>query len=47
VAAWVASRPQGRHGVHEYAFEDTGLDVRTERARFRRYQERFDVPSEV
>ena len=26
---------------------DAGLDLETERARYRGYQERFDVPSEV
>lgn len=44
--AWVAARPRGRHGEHRYRFEDTGLDLETERARFAAYRERFGVPSE-
>ena len=43
----VAERTQHRHGVHEYRFEDTGLDLAEERARVAPYQERYGVPSEV
>ena len=39
--------PQGLHGKHQYSFEDTGLDLAEERAKFAAYQARFDVPSEV
>lgn len=35
------------HGTHEYAFETTGLDLATERAKVAAYQARYDVPSEV
>jgi len=41
------ARPYGRHGAHRYEFADTGLDVAQERRRFRDYQERYGVPSEV
>ena len=44
---YLASKPQGKHGAHGYSFDDLGLDRDTERGRFRAYQERFDVPSEV
>ena len=47
IEAWMKQRPKDRHGVHEYTFEDTGLDLATERARHNKYQERFDIPSEV
>ncbi len=45
--AYFEHNPQGRHGQHQYSFEDTGLDLEEERAKFARYQARFDVPSEV
>lgn len=45
--AYLAAKPQGKHGVHHYSFGDLNLDLATERARFAAYQERFDVPSEV
>jgi hypothetical protein len=44
--AWLAARPQGRHGAHRYAFEDTGFDRAAERRRFADYQRRYGVPSE-
>jgi len=44
---YLANKPQGKHGSHSYAFGDLGMDLATERSRFRDYQERFDVPSEV
>jgi hypothetical protein len=43
----LAARPKDAHGVHRYSLADTGLDPEQERARFRRYQHRFDVPDEV
>jgi hypothetical protein len=43
----VATRRQGRHGSHEYSFADTGLDLATEREKYREYQERYGVESEV
>jgi hypothetical protein len=44
--AYLAAKPQGRHGVHAYTFADTGLDLATERERFAAYQRRFEIPSE-
>ncbi len=38
--------PPGKHGVHRYTPEQYGLDVRTERARFARYTERFEIEPE-
>jgi hypothetical protein len=43
----LAVRPKDGRGVHRYSLADTGLDPAKERARFRRYQDRFDVPDEV
>lgn len=45
--AYLADKPRGKFGKHFYSFHDLGLDLETERARYRDYQERFDVPSEV
>ena len=45
--SYLEHKPRGKFGRHVYSFHDLGLDVETERARYRRYQERFDVPSEV
>ena len=47
VEAYIEANPQGKHGQHRYSFDDTGLDLAKERAKFTTYQERFDVPSEV
>jgi len=47
IRAHLAARPKDRHGVHEYSFADTGLDLAQERLRYTDYQARFDVPSEV
>lgn len=44
---YLAAKPQARHGAHRYAFADTGLDRERERARYREYQERYGVVSEV
>lgn len=45
--ARLAARPRGRRGAHDYRFEDTGLDLATERARLAAYQQRYGIPSEV
>ncbi len=49
--AYVESRPRGRHGSHEYAFAELGLDAAAERSRFDPYTSHFcvsyDVPDEV
>ena len=47
VRAYLARNPQRQHGEHRYSFEDTGLDVGEERAKFARYQARFGIDSEV
>jgi len=43
---YLASRPKDKHGVHEYSFADLRLDQVEERAKFARYQARFQVPEE-
>jgi len=45
--SYLEHKPRAKFGRHVYSFHDLGLDLETERARYRRYQERFDVPSEV
>ncbi|MEE2677050.1 MAG: sulfotransferase [Myxococcota bacterium] len=45
--AYLRANPQGKHGAHTYSFEETGLDLSTERAKFAAYQAAFGVPSEV
>jgi hypothetical protein len=47
VADHLAARPKGARGPHEYSLEALGLDPTVERARFRRYQEHFQVPDEI
>ena len=42
----IASRPNDKHGVHEYSFADVGLDRAEQRERFARYQKHFEVPSD-
>ena len=44
---YLAAKPRGRDGRHDYSFADLGLELARERARFSEYQERFGVPSEV
>jgi hypothetical protein len=44
---YLAHKPRGKFGRHEYSFGDLGLDLATERERFARYQERYGVKSEV
>lgn len=46
VRAYVASKPRGKHGAHQYDFAALGRDAGSERERFRSYQQRFGVPSE-
>lgn len=45
--AYLANRPKDKHGVHEYSFDDLGLDRATESARFARYRDTFGVPEEA
>jgi hypothetical protein len=47
IRAYLAAKPRGKYGRHEYRLEDLGVDVAEERARFRAYQERFSVESEI
>lgn len=47
VTEYIAARPPGSRGVHQYSLADTGLDATEERERFRRYQLRYGVPDEV
>jgi hypothetical protein len=44
---YLAAKPKGKFGRHEYSFGELGLDLARERARFARYQERYGVKSEV
>jgi hypothetical protein len=44
---YVDARPRGRHGSHEYSFDELGLDAAAERDRFSPYCNRFSVPNEV
>ena len=43
--AYIAGKPKGKHGIHTY---DIGADaeIARQRALYRRYQDRFDVPDE-
>ena len=45
--SYVANRPKGAHGKHEYSLEGAGLDAAEETERFRFYREAFDIPSEA
>jgi hypothetical protein len=45
--AYLAAKPRGKFGRHEYTFEELELDGATERARFAAYQARFDIANEV
>lgn len=44
---WVASRPPEAHAPHRYRFEETGLELATERARYANYMNHFKVREEV
>ncbi len=44
---YIRNKPKDKHGVHRYAFEDTGLDIDEERERFRPYYARYGVENEV
>ena len=47
IESFLARRPQDKHGIHQYGFSDTGLDLAEERAKYRVYQDRYGVVSEV
>jgi hypothetical protein len=42
--AWIDDNRQGKHGGHDYAAEDFGLDAGDLRRRLGFYQERFSIP---
>ena len=44
--AWIDANPRGKHGGHEYAAADFGIDVAERRAALRFYTARFDVPED-
>jgi hypothetical protein len=44
---YLANKPRGKFGKHFYSFEDLGLDLATERARYAAYQTHYGVASEV
>jgi hypothetical protein len=44
--SWIADNRQDKHGGHDYAAEDFGLDVDALRGRLKFYQDRFDVPTD-
>jgi len=44
---YLAQKPRGKFGKHFYDFNDLGLDLATERARYAKYQEHFGVESEL
>jgi hypothetical protein len=46
VGAYVAAKPRGGYALHNYRFEDHGLDETQERIRFRPYMVRFGVTPE-
>ncbi|MBW2266966.1 MAG: sulfotransferase [Deltaproteobacteria bacterium] len=45
--AYLDHKPKGKHGTHQYGFENTELDLDEERRRFASYQARYGVPSEA
>ncbi len=45
--AYLEHKPRDKFGKHFYSFHDLGLDLETERNRYRDYQARFGVESEV
>ena len=44
---FMANNPRGKHGAHQYSFEDYGLDMAEERERYASYQEHFGIESEI
>jgi len=44
MSAWIDNNRQEKHGKHEYAPEDFGLNIADLRNQFAFYQERFDTP---
>jgi hypothetical protein len=46
IRAYLAARPQGRGGAHQYSLEEYGLDGATIRADLAQYLQTFSVPAE-
>ncbi len=46
IADYAARKPKGSRGVHSYSLEGVGLDVETERERYRFYMERYGITPE-
>lgn len=46
IRAYLAARPQGRHGTHRYALEDFGLDRDDVDAHYGAYMRHYGVPRE-
>ena len=44
---YLAAKPKGRHGAHQYAFAGGDAERDAERRRFRDYQQRYGVASEA
>ena len=45
--AHMAANPQGKHGAHDYALDEYGLDPDNVRERFAGYIDRFDIDIEL
>ena len=46
IRAYVAAKPQGRHGAHRYSLSEVGLDADALRARYAGYCEQYGVEPE-
>ena len=46
VRDYVAAKPKGKHGAHQYTFGDVGLDERSVRATFARYVDYYGIAEE-
>ena len=44
---WVEEKNSGSVGPHVHRFENTGLDIATERSKYRAYMERFGLTAEI
>jgi hypothetical protein len=47
IRAYIAANPADKHGGHRHRFEDTGLDVLTERRKTDAYRHYFEVTPEI
>jgi hypothetical protein len=46
VRGYLAAKPKGKHGSHQYGFDDVGLDPASVRATFARYVEHYGIAPE-